>query len=114
MWSAQEDTNWLCSQAMRPQARCLPMPRPEPTWRNERCRNGNSRSEAKPSGASESLLLFICYSSVISYCVKGIQLADNDAVEKEVTGNLSVEQFKSRLTETDKKILEMRMQGYNL
>lgn len=44
----------------------------------------------------------------------GIQLAANDSVEKDATGNLSVEQFKSRLTETDKKILEMRMQGYNL
>ena len=57
---AQEDANRLCGQAMRPQARWLPMLHPEPTWRNEHCRNGSSRSEAQPSGASE----VICYLSV--------------------------------------------------
>lgn len=44
----------------------------------------------------------------------GIQIASGDAVECEVTGELDVEQFKSKLSETDKKILEMRVEGYGL
>lgn len=65
---AQEDANRLCGQAMRPQARWLPMPHPEPTWRNEPCCNGSSRSEAQPSGASESHLLFICFHLFFQKC----------------------------------------------
>ena len=57
---AQEDANRLCGQAMRPQARWLPLLHPKPTWKNEHCSNGSSRSEAQPSGASE----VICYLSV--------------------------------------------------
>ena len=44
----------------------------------------------------------------------GIQIASSDAVEQEVTGELDVEQFKSKLSDTDKKILEMRVEGYGL
>ena len=43
---------------------------PGTSQRKEHCRNGSSRSEAQPSGASESHLLFICFSSVIRRCEK--------------------------------------------